>query len=81
MSARMNHWYSDEWCRDEKATTQDKLQNIAKAIRANSKVAEIANAGENGRTCTIYENEALGLKYWVHDTFGHISTIDEARTF
>ena len=77
MATTLRQWYSNEWCKDEHATTQEELQNIAAKIRKNCKVAEIHADGFN--SCTIYTNEALGLKYWVKDDFGHIEEIDEAR--
>lgn len=83
-SVRMNHYYSNEWCRDEHARTQEQLQEIARQIRENCKVEEIAQTAccnEAGNVCTIYTNKNLGLKYWVKDTFGHISEIDEAREY
>ncbi len=78
-SARMEHFYSDEWCRDERARTQDELQSIAKQIREHCETKEIKVM--ETYTCTIYTNEALGLKYWIKDKFGHISEIDEARYY
>lgn len=83
-SARMNHYYSDEWCKDNHARTQDELQSIAKQIREHCEVEEIIKTrGQNddSHICTTYTNEALGLKYWIKDTFGHISEITEARYF
>lgn len=79
MTARMNHYYSNEWCNDSRARSQEELQNIAKQIRQNCKVEEIED--NTWGVCTIYTNEALGLKYWVKDQFGHISEIDEARYY
>jgi len=81
-SATMNHWYSDEWCTDKHARTQEQLQEIAGKIRANCKIEE--RDGHEGDVfgtyvCTIYINENLGLRYWVKDEFGHITEIDEAR--
>lgn len=78
-SAKMEHFYSDEWCKDDHARTQDELQSIAKQIRENCETAEITFNGNS--TCTVYRNEALGLKYWIKDNFGHISEIDEARYY
>ena len=79
MAIRVNHYYSNEWCNDNHSRTQDELQEIAKQIRENCKVAEI---GENGfSNYTIYTNENLGLKYWIKDRFGHIDEIDEARYY
>ena len=74
---KMNYWYSDEWCKDEHARSQEELQNIANKIRRGCKVKEIANY--ESYVCTIYENKNLGLRYWIKDEFGHISEIDEAR--
>lgn len=76
---KLNHWYSDEWCNDEHARTQDELQEIAWKIRNGCKTKEIYDFGDY--VCTIYENDNLGLKYWIKDTFGHISEIDEARKY
>lgn len=78
-AVKMNHYYSNEWCRDQHARTQEELQKIAKQIRENCECSEIKDMGDY--TCTIYVNENLGLKYWIHDDFGHISTIDEAREY
>lgn len=77
---KMNHWYSNEFCTDSHARTQEQLQEIAKRIRANCKVVEIAKCSDDG-VCTKYENESLGIRYWVKDEFGHISEIDEARSY
>ncbi len=77
MGKKLRHWYSDEWCKDGNATTQEQLQNIAAKIKKGCKITEVHTEGFNA--CTIYENEALGLKYWVKDDFGHIEEIDEAR--
>lgn len=79
MSYRMDHWYSDEWCRDHHARTQEQLQEIAGKIRKSCKVTEIVDNGFN--ICTVYENKNLGVKYWIKDSFGHISEIDEARAY
>lgn len=76
---RLNHYYSDEWCKDEHARTQEQLQEIARKIRIGCKVTKIVDCG--GYVCTIYENENLGIRYWIKDTFGHISEIDEARQY
>lgn len=76
-SSHMRHFYSDEWCRDEKARTQEQLQEIASKIREGCDVTEICYV--DGYVCTIYENKSLGLRYWVKDEFGHISEIDEER--
>lgn len=82
---RMQHFYSNEWYKDSKelpsnhACTQEELQTIAKQIRENCKVKEIVGNGSD--TCTIYVNENLGIRYWVKDSFGHISEIDEGRSF
>lgn len=82
-SSHMRHFYSDEWCKDEKARTQEQLQEIARRIRESCDVSEITYFGEGSSfgsyTCTIYKNENLGLRYWVKDDFGHISEIDEER--
>lgn len=76
---RINHWYSDEWCKDKHAATQEKLQEIAGKISRNCKAKEIVDNGNN--IVTIYENDALSIRYWIHDSFGHISEITEARFF
>lgn len=80
----MNHWYSDEWCTDGRARSQEQLQEIAAQIRKHCKVEQIApvlGQSDTANICTIYVNEGLGIKYWVKDTFGHISEIDEARSY
>lgn len=77
MSFTMRHFYSDEFCKDQNARNQEELQEIAKSIREGCKVKEYHNYERY--YCTIYENENLGLKYWVKDVFGHITEIDEAR--
>lgn len=79
MTTRMNHYYSNEWCHDEHARTQEQLQEIAGKIRKSCKVTEIVDNGFD--ICTIYENENLGLKFWVKDNFGWISEIDEGREY
>ena len=79
MTTRMNHYYSNEWCYSEYARTQEQLQEIAGKIRKSCKVTEIVDNGFD--ICTIYENENLGLKFWVKDNFGHIDEIDEAREY
>ena len=76
--AVMNHFYSNEWCRDHHARTQEELQQIARQIRTNCTCKETKNMGDYN--CTIYINENLGLRYWIKDSFGHISEIDEERT-
>lgn len=76
-SSHMRHFYSDEWCRDEKARTQEQLQEIVRKIRESCDVYTIDYFEDY--TCTIYRNENLGLRYWVKDEFGHISEIDEER--
>ena len=81
MMSVMRHWYSNEWCKDDKARTQEQLQEIAIKIRRSCKLKECKPVSENFDTCTIYENEALGLRYWIKDNFGHIEEIDEARNF
>ena len=79
MSAKMTHYYSDEWCTDNHKRSQDELQKIAAQIRKGCKVDEICEMGSY--FCTIYQNENLGLRYWVKDTFGWISEIDEERAY
>ena len=76
---KIREWRSNEWCTDEKATTQEDLQNMARQVRENCKVTEIECNGNS--TCTIYENKNLGIKYWIKDNFGHISEIIEARSY
>lgn len=76
-SCHMRHFYSDEWCRDEKARNQEQLQEIVRKIRESCDVYTIDYFEDY--TCTIYRNENLGLRYWVKDEFGHISEIDEER--
>lgn len=76
---KVRHFYSDEFCRDENARTQEELQEIAKRIRNGCKVKEICEYERY--CCTKYENENLGLRYWVKDEFGHITEIDEARSY
>ena len=76
---KMNNYYSDEWCRDNHARSQAELQEIARQIRLGCDVKEISEM--DGYVCTIYTNENLGLRYWVKDTFGHISEINEAREY
>lgn len=78
-TAKMQNYYSDEWCNDEKARTQDELQEIAGKIRHNCDVSEIHTM--DGYTCTIYINKNLGLRFWIKDTFGHISEINEERRY
>ena len=83
-SVRMNHWYSDEWCTDNRARSQEELQQIAAEIRKHCDVKEIAPVAcqsDSAWICTILTNEALGLKYWIKDRFGYISEIDEARSY
>lgn len=76
---KINHYYSNEWCKDEHARTQEELQEIAKQIRSNCKCESIENM--DGYVCTIYKNDNLGLKFWIKDTFGKISEIDEGRAY
>ena len=84
-SCQITEWRSDEWCvvdpcrKNIKATSQEKLQEIASKISRNCKVADIKDNGHN--ICTIYENNSLNIRYWVKDSFGHISEIIEARYF
>lgn len=78
----LNHWYSNEWCRDEYARSQEELQNIAKQIKANCELKE-SHYSKNFKdeTVCVYHNENLDIKYIVKDIFGHISEIDEIRCF
>ena len=41
MCYKMKNYYSDEWCRDKQATSQEELQKIAKMIRENCKCTEV----------------------------------------
>lgn len=73
-------FYSDDWCREEdKARTQDELQEMAKKIRIGCNKTKISYM--DGYVCTEYSNDNLGLSYWVHDEFGHISQIIEGRKY
>lgn len=77
---RMKHYESDEWSRnEEKATTQERLQEIAAQIRKGCKVTKINDMGNY--YCTEFENENLGIRYWIHDSFGTISEIIEGRYY
>lgn len=79
---KLRHFYSDTFCTDDRARNQEQLQEIADKIRKNCKVKEIQYSCVIERyTCTIYENEAVGVKYWVKDEFGFITEIDEARSY
>lgn len=79
MTTKMNHYYSNDWCKDERARTQEELQNIASLIRKTCKTQDIQISDDY--VCTTYTNEALGIRYWIKDTFGTISEIDEARNY
>lgn len=74
---RIREWQSDEWCTNKNATTQEKLQEITGKISKNCKATEIVDNGDE--ICTIYENDALNIRYYVKDSFGHISEIIESR--
>lgn len=77
---KMKHYESDEWSHhSERARTQEQLQEMAGMIRRNCKTERIDDMGDY--FCTIYTNEALGLRYWIHDSFGHISEIIEGRSY
>ena len=76
---KLRHFYSDTFCTDDRARNQEQLQEIADKIRKGCKVKEIHNSERY--TCTIYENEAVGVKYWVKDEFGFITEIDEVRSY
>lgn len=52
---------------------------MAGKIRKSCKVTQICDNGSS--IVTIYENENLGLKYWIHDSFGNISEIIEGRSY
>ena len=82
----MKHYYSNEFFKNDELhtgtieMTQEQLQAAAKAIRENCKVKEMqSRPATDGFACTVYENENLGVTYWIKDSFGHISEIDEAR--
>lgn len=80
----MKHYYSDKWCNTSEARTQEQLQQIAKQIRENCTVVAIHDQSKmygDGKACTEYQNESLGIRYWIHDNFGHISEITEARSY
>lgn len=80
----MKHYYSDKWCNTSEARTQEQLQQIAKQIRENCTVVQIHDQSKmygDGKACTEYQNENLGIRYWIHDNFGHISDITEARSY
>ena len=79
-SAKMTHYYSDEWCADDRKRSQEELQIIAQNIRRGCSVDEI-HTHDDGEACTIYINAALGIKYWIKDRCGWISEIDEARYY
>ena len=78
-AVKMDHFYSNEWCKDQYARSQEELQEIAKKIRENCEVETIEKTSYG--CCTVYRNRNLGLKYWIKDDFGHISEIDEAREY
>ena len=80
----MKHYYSDKWCNTSEARTQEQLQQIAKQIREVCTVVQIHDQPKmygDGKACTEYQNENLGIRYWIHDNFGHISDITEARSY
>lgn len=80
----MKHYYSDKWCNTSEARTQEQLQQIAKQIREVCAVVQIHDQSKmygDGKACTEYQNEILGIRYWIHDTFGYISDITEARSY
>lgn len=78
---RANHWYNEEWCKDSHGVSQEELQKIVSLIRKTCKVVERCevNSFKTGMICTIYENKNVGVKYWVHDIFGFIESIEELR--
>ena len=86
MTTYFTHYYNSEWWTDDELHTSThgkttaELFLIAEQIRKNCEVVECQTSA-SGFTCTKYENKALGVRYWVKDTFCHISEIDEARTF
>ena len=78
---KLTHYEWDRWSTNsERATTQERLQEIAGLIRESCKVERI-DRNNDEHTCTIYRNDNLGLRYWVHDTFGKISEIIEGREY
>lgn len=80
----VKHYYSDKWCNTSEARTQEQLQQIAKQIREVCTVVQIHDQSKmygDGKACTEYQNESLGIRYWIHDTFGCISDITEARSY
>ncbi len=82
MAIKMNHYYSNEWCTNQYARSQEELQSIASMIRQNCKVQSIDDViTSEDYICTVYTNDALGIRYWIKDKFGHISEIDEARSY
>lgn len=72
-----NHYLNNEFCNNKYARTQEELQNIVKQIRTICKTETIDF--NTDYVCTVYTNESLGLRYWVIDKFGIISSIDEER--
>lgn len=84
MALRMRHWYSEEWYTPNneqtstKSATQEELRRIAEMIKEGCDLEEVCENGDF-MVCTIYSNKYIGVRYWVHDTCGWISTIDEAR--
>lgn len=84
MTAKVTEWFSDEWCRNHHARTQEQLQQIAGNIRKNCKCTKVMDQPGchiDGAICTEYENENLGVQYIVKDTFGHIEEITEIRRY
>ena len=80
--AKITNWYSNEWCKDNHARSQEELQKMAKAIRTSCKCMKIVNHNnDDGHACTVYVNENLGIRYWIHDDFGKIETITEERNY
>ena len=80
ISVKVQHYNSDDWCKDKHARTQEQLVEIAGKIRKTCRVEDICDPGDYG-TCTVYVNEALGIRYWVRDDFGHIEEIVEGRYY
>ena len=45
-----NHWYNEEWCKDNHGTSQEEMQKIVGFIRKTCKVTEMSSVpyGKNG---------------------------------
>lgn len=66
---------------DERRTSQEELQKMAKMIRKNCKVIKITTHDNHRTVCTICVNESLRIKYWIKDRFGYIEEITEGRSY